>query len=223
MKLTRLLCLAALCGFLATPLTAEDTKKEADTKKAKDKSAEKKDEAKKDGGEKKDGDKKDEKKPKLRQVKVKDVVFKIPEGWKEEKPKSRMRAAQFAIPNAKGDKGKTELAVFVMPGGGSFAQNLPRWTREFKAATLKVKAHKGKCPQGEYTITELTGTHVGSSFAPRPTPIEDGAMVTLILSKEGRAPYYLKMSGPAKTVKEATAALRRALDADAKKEKPVEL
>lgn len=212
MKLTRLLCLAALCGFLAAPLTAEDTKK-ADAKK--DKPAAK-DEAKKE-------DKKEEKKPKLRQVKVKDVVFKIPEGWKEEKPKSRMRAAQFAIPNAKGDKGKTELAVFVMPGGGSFAQNLPRWTREFKAATLKVKAHKGKCPQGEYTITELTGTHVGSSFAPRAEPIENGAMVTLILVKEGRAPYYLKMSGPAKTIKEATTALRRALDADAKKEKPVEL
>ena len=106
MKLTRLLCLAALCGFLAAPLTAEDTKKDA-----KDKPAAK-DEAKK--ADKKDGDKKEEKKPKLRQVKVKDVVFKIPEGWKEEKPKSRMRAAQFAIPNAKGDKGKTELAVFVL-------------------------------------------------------------------------------------------------------------
>lgn len=216
MKLTRLLCLAALCGFLAAPLTAEDTKKET-----KDKPAAKKDEAKKED-KKKDGDKKEEK-PKLRQVKVKDVVFKIPEGWKEEEPKSKLRAAQFAIPNAKGDKGKTELAVFVMPGGGSFAQNLPRWTREFKAATLKVKAHKGECPQGEYTITELTGTHVGSSFAPRAEPIENGAMVTLILVKEGRAPYYLKMSGPAKTIKEAATALRRALDADAKKEKPVEL
>ena len=104
MKLTRLLCLAALCGFLAAPLTAEDTKKTDAKKVAKDKPVAKDDAKKED---KKDGDKKEEKKPKLRQVKVKDVVFKIPEGWKEEKPKSRMRAAQFAIPNAKGDKGKT--------------------------------------------------------------------------------------------------------------------
>lgn len=205
----RLLCLAALCGLIVAPLAAEDVKE-----KPNEKAAEKKGEG---------SVRKDEKKPKLRQVKVKDVVFKIPEGWKEEEPKSRMRAAQFAIPNAKGETVKTELAVFVMPGGGSFAQNLPRWTREFRAASLKVKAHKGVCPQGEYTITELTGVHVGSSFAPRKEPLENGAMVTLILSKEGRAPYYLKMSGPAKTVKAATAALRRALDADPKKEKPVEL
>lgn len=207
----RLLCLAVLCGFLATPLAAEDTKKTDKEKSSTENKDEKKD------------DKKNEKEPKLRQVKVKDVVFKIPEGWKEEEPTSRMRAAQFAIPQAKGDTVKTELAVFVMPGGGSFAQNLPRWTGEFKSETLKVKAHTGECPQGEYTVTELTGTHVGSSFAPRPEPLENGAMVTLILLKEGRAPYYLKMTGPAKTVKEATTALRRALDADVKKEKPLEL
>lgn len=206
-RAARLLCLVAILGILASPLSADD-KKEA---KKDDTKAEKKD------------DKKEAKKPKLRDVKIKDVVFKVPAGWKQEEPKSRMRAAQFAIPNAKGDTAKTELAVFVMPGGGSFTQNLPRWTREFKSGTLKVKAHTGKCPQGEYTITELTGTHVGSSFAPRPEPLEDGAMVTLILTKEGRAPYYLKMAGPAKTVKEATKALRRAIEADQKKEEPVEL
>jgi len=193
-----LLCLITLCGLLSAAVTAEETTQEA----AK---SEKKEE------------------PKLREVKVKDVVFKVPAGWKEEAPKSRMRAAQFAIPKAKGDSEKTELAVFVMPGGGTFAQNLPRWTREFRSGSLKVKAHKGKCPQGEYTITELTGVHVGSSFAPRPKPLEKGAMVTLILVKEGRAPYYLKMTGPANSVKEATKSLRRAIDADVKKEKPVEL
>lgn len=206
MILTRTLCLLALCGFLAAPLSGEDSK-------------EKKSDAK---AESKDG-KKDEKKPKLKEVKIRDIIFKVPEGWKEEKPKSRMRAAQFEIPKAKGDVERTELAVFVMPGGGSFAQNLPRWTGEFKSGTLKVKAHKGKCPHGEYTITELSGTHVGSSFARREEPLEKGAMVTLILIKEGRAPYYLKMTGPAKSVEAATKALRNSIDADAKKEKPVEL
>jgi len=194
----RQLCLIIFCGFLSTSVTTAGTAQET----ARSEKAEK---------------------PKLREVKVKDVVFKVPEGWKEEKPKSRMRAAQFAIPKAKGDAEKTELAVFVMPGGGTFAQNLPRWTREFRSGSLKVKAHKGKCPQGEYTITELTGVHVGSSFAPRPKPLENGAMVTLILLKDGRAPYYLKMTGPANSVKEATKSLRRAIDADVKKEKPVEL
>ena len=210
MTLTRVahvLCLAAVFGFVVSPLSAEDKKETKDD----DAKVEKKD------------DKKEEKKPKLRDVKIKDVVLKIPEGWKEEEPTSRMRAAQFAIPKAEGDTVGTELAVFVMPGGGSFTQNLPRWTGEFKSGTLKVKAHTGKCPQGEYTITELTGTHVGSSFAPRPEPLEDGAMVTLILTKEGRAPYYLKMAGPSKTVKEAAKALRIAIDADEKKEEPVEL
>ena len=194
----RQLCLIIFCGFLSTSVTTAGTAQET----ARSEKAEK---------------------PKLREVKVKDVVFKVPEGWKEEKPKSRMRAAQFAIPKAKGDAEKTELAVFVMPGGGTFARNLPRWTREFRSGSLKVKAHKGKCPQGEYTITELTGVHVGSSFAPRPKPLENGAMVTLILLKDGRAPYYLKMTGPANSVKEATKSLRRAIDADVKKEKPVEL
>ncbi|MFP6763569.1 MAG: hypothetical protein VB858_08125, partial [Planctomycetaceae bacterium] len=122
----RLLCLIALCGFLATTVTTTVTAEE--TEQAASKSQKK--EA-----------------PKLREVKVKDVIFKVPAGWKEETPKSRMRAAQFAIPQAKGDSEKTELAVFIMPGGGTFAQNLPRWTREFRSGSLKVKAHKGKCPQ----------------------------------------------------------------------------
>ncbi|MBI1313637.1 hypothetical protein GC176_20285 [bacterium] len=172
-----------------------------------------------------DDAKPDEKKAELKLVKVeaRDITLEVPETWKEEKPQSRLRLTQFALPKAEGDTEETELAVFVFPGGGTIEQNLPRWVSEFDRSTLKVKTTKGLSPQGQYVVGDLSGTHVGSSFNRRPKPLENGRVIGIILMPEGKPYYYLKVTGPNKSVEAAAKALRRAIGADIEKEEKLEV
>jgi hypothetical protein len=62
-----------------------------------------------------------------------------PADWKEEKPSSSMRMAQFKLPAAEGDKDGAELAVFKMTASGSVDQNLERQRAKFLPAQGKDK------------------------------------------------------------------------------------
>ena len=161
--------------------------------------------------------------PKLVKVAARDITLEIPESWKEEKPQSRLRLTQFALPKAEGDTEKAELAVFVFPGGGTIEQNLPRWVNEFERSTLKVKTTKGTSSQGPYVVGDLTGTHRGSSFSRRPKPLENGRIIGIILMPKGKPFYYLKVTGPNKSVEAAAKALRKAIGADIAKEEKLEI
>jgi hypothetical protein len=161
--------------------------------------------------------------PKLVKVTARDITLEVPESWKEEKPQSRLRLTQFALPKAEGDTENTELAVFVFPGGGTIEQNLPRWVSEFNRSTLKVKTTKGNSSQGPYVVGDLSGTHVGSSFSRRPKPLENGRVIGVILMPEGKPYYYLKITGPEKSVEAAAQALRKAIGADIEKEEKLEV
>ncbi|MHC4880816.1 MAG: hypothetical protein ACYTGL_30550 [Planctomycetota bacterium] len=167
----------------------------------------------------------EEKKAEAKLVKVtaRDIALEVPVSWKEEKPKSRLRLTQFALPKAEGDTEKTELAVFVFPGGGTIEQNLPRWVREFDPQGLKVKTTKGTSSQGPYVVGDLSGTHRGSSFARRPKPLQNGRIIGIILMPEGKPYYYLKVTGPNKSVEAAAKALRRSIGADVEKEEKLEV
>jgi hypothetical protein len=166
-------------------------------------------------------DKKDE--PKLVKVEARDITLEIPETWKQQPPSNRLRLTQFLLPQVDGDDEKTELVISAFPGGGTIEQNLPRWVGEFDRAGLKVKTTKGTSPQGPYVVGDLTGTHRGSSFARRQKPLENGRVLTIILMPEGKAFYYLKVTGPDKSVEAAAKALRRAIGADIEKEEKLEV
>lgn len=161
--------------------------------------------------------------PKRVKVTARDIVLEIPETWKEQKPESRLRLTQFALPKAEGDSEPAELAVFVFPGGGTIEQNLPRWVREFDPQGLKVKTTKGTSSQGPYVVGDLTGTHRGSSFNRRPRPLENGRVLAIILMPEGKPYYYLKVTGPNKSVEAVAEDLRRAIGADIKKEEKLDI
>src|SRR4051812_10506198 len=58
-----------------------------------------------------------------------------PADWKEESPSSNMRAYQFKLPKAEGDKEDAELALFFFKGGsGTVDQNLERQRKKFEPA-----------------------------------------------------------------------------------------
>jgi hypothetical protein len=162
-------------------------------------------------------------KQKTREVKIDDITLAVPEDWKQTPPSSNLRKAQFEIPAAERDREPTELVVFFFGGAsGTFAQNHERWRGEFDPRGLRIKLTQGESPQGDYVVADLRGTHVGSAFARRPQPLEDARMLMLVLTVEGKGPYYLKATGPEKTIASIETSLRTAIGADPEKEKEYE-
>jgi gluconolactonase len=158
---------------------------------------------------------------KTHDVKVKDITMTVPESWKQQEPTNKLRLTQFVIPKSEGDKEPTELVVSSFAGGG-VDQNLPRWTGEFASEGRGVKLTSGKAKQGEYILADVTGTHIGTAFARRPQPLEDARLLAIVLTVEtgeGKQIYYLKMTGPKKSVTDAAEALRTAIGAKLKEEK----
>lgn len=164
---------------------------------------------------------KEKPKQKLREEKIRDITLKVPESWKRVEVPNRLknlRAAQFEVPKAEGDKETVHLIISNFRGGGGGVDpNIKRWRGEFQ--DLKIKLTRGKSKQGEYVFADLSGTHVGSSFRRRPKPLEDARMLGVVLAVEKKGIYFLKMTGPKKTIKQAEKAFRASFGANAKKEK----
>ncbi len=156
-------------------------------------------------------------------VEVKDLTLTVPEGWKQTKPASSLRLAQFEIPTAKGDSEAAQLAIFSFPGGGGGVKgNLPRWLGEFKTDGRKVVLKEGKGSQGAYVLADIKGEHIGTSFRRRPKPLKDGRLLGAIVTIEGKGIYFLKLVGQDATIEAAAKDFRAAIGADAKKEKDYE-
>ena len=106
----------------------------------------------------------DKKKPakeaKPRVVKLRDITLSVPADWKQEKPRSNLRAGQFSLPPVKGDKDAAELAIFFFGGtGGGADANIRRWIGQFQAEGRKMKVLSGESSQGPYLLLDLTGTY----------------------------------------------------------------
>jgi hypothetical protein len=132
-----------------------------------------------------------------------------PAGWKQkELPPGSMRAAQFALPKADGDKEDADLALFVFPGGaGTPKQNLDRQLAKFLDSGRTVK--DGKVPVGpvEATYQDITGTYKKKPFPMSQdfTPVSDYRQLYVLFEKDGKQ-YYLTLLGPKATVEKHRAA-----------------
>ncbi len=169
---------------------------------------------------------KDEAAPK--EVKIEDLTLKIPASWKQQPPANKLRLAQFLIPPAEGDEHPTELVISSFPGGGGgIDANLKRWTDQFAADGRKVKITSGKSPQGNYVAHNVTGTYLYSAGGPfaggkkelRP----DHRSISVILTIENKANYFIRLTGTEKAVNAAADALRTSFGGNAKEEKDYEI
>jgi len=129
-----------------------------------------------------------------------------PADWKEEKPSSQMRMAQFKLPAAEGDKDGAELAVFKMTASGSVDQNLERQRAKFLPAQgkdkLDEKKDTTKVGAVEAVYQDISGIYKKkeSPMAEKFTPIPGHRQLYVLFdSKEGDS-YYLVLLGPEKTV-----------------------
>jgi gluconolactonase len=150
-------------------------------------------------------------------VTVDKLKFTVPRAWKQEEPSNSLRLAQFKIPAVKGDAEPAELVVSP-PIGGTARQNIERWIAQFEPAGRTSKMTKGTSPQGEYLFVELSGTFKkpdGPPILGRSKPAPGYRMYGVILTVKGGGNYFLKLTGPDKTVAAQSEALRTAFGAKA--------
>jgi hypothetical protein len=156
------------------------------------------------------------------------IKLTVPETWKQKEATSRFRLAQFSIPKVAGDPEDAEFVVYFFGagGGGGPAANLDRWINQFQPLERKVKLTSGKSQQGEYILADVTGTWrkpIGPMIAQKTVEMPNARVLSVILTGKDQSNYFLRLTGPEKTVSGNVDALRAAIGADAKAEKEYKL
>lgn len=166
--------------------------------------------------------------PNTVKVDVKGLTLYLPKTWKTQETTSNMRIAQYEIPAVEGDKENAELLVYYFGsrGAGPIDANLNRWIGQFGAQERTAKASRSQSAQGNYVMINITGTYNKTVGPPvqRKTEAKAGSrMIGVIIDTSEAGPFYLKLSGPDKTVAASADALRAAFGGNAKTEKPYEI
>jgi gluconolactonase len=164
---------------------------------------------------------------KAEKVEIQDITLEIPADWKQEAPSNKLRLAQFKVGPADGDKEAAEMVVSSFGGGGGGVDaNLQRWIKQFAPEGRKVAVTTGDCPQGKYTLSDLSGTYnkpIGPPIAGKSEPVKGYRSIGVILQVADKGVYFLKLTGPEKTVKKAIAAFRSSFGGNAEKEEKYEV
>jgi hypothetical protein len=143
-------------------------------------------------------------------VKLGKLASQAPAAWKQEKPASRFRLYQFRLPRAEKDKADAELTVFFFGegSGGTAEANVKRWKSMFQAPAGKSlddvsKVETFKVSGAEVTYLDVQGTYLEKfpPFAPNPKTIRrpQYRLLGAVVECEG-GPYFIRLTGPARTV-----------------------
>ena len=169
----------------------------------------------------------DAKKIETVEVKLKDLVLNLPKDWEASDTVSSMRLATYNIPAADGDKEKGELAISTFGGdGGGVAANLERWVGQFDAEGRDVVIKKGIVGENTYHIATISGTYqksVGPPILRKTQAAKDYSMLGAIVQVKGKGVYFLKLTGPAATVKAQEETLRAAFGSKSEGEEDYEI
>ncbi|MEI8020843.1 MAG: SMP-30/gluconolactonase/LRE family protein [Schlesneria sp.] len=173
-------------------------------------------------------DKKDTEKDDVKEVVIKAIKLNVPASWKQEEPSNNLRLAQFKIPPVEGDKPATELVISSFGGdGGGVDQNFKRWIDQFTAEGRKLKMSSGECEQGKYYVNDISGTYLQSTGGPfaggKKTPMPGYRSLSIVLAVPEKGVYFLRLTGPEKTVTAAADAFRKSFNGNASKEAEYEL
>ena len=164
--------------------------------------------------------------PSTKIVKAGELTLRVPEAWRSEPIRSNSnfspRKAHLKIPRVDGDKEDADLIVSFFAGGaGPVDANIARWTNAFQSAGRKVKVTTGKSTEGEYVLVDTRGTWnkpIGPMQPGQKTEVvpNSRALGVIFTTNVG---YYVRLTGPEKTVSANVDAFRAAFGADAKTEK----
>jgi hypothetical protein len=140
------------------------------------------------------------------------LAFTAPKAWQTRATSSTMRVAEFIVPRAAGDPEDAEVIIYFFGGsGGSVEANVDRWVGQMQQTD--GSASKDKAMRGTQTVNglkvstvDVSGTYIAEV---RPGATErhnkPGFRLRAAVVETPRGPYYIKMTGPAKTVAAADA------------------
>jgi hypothetical protein len=132
------------------------------------------------------------------------LTFTRPAAWKDRAPASSMRVAEFVVPRASGDSEDADVIVYYFGGGGgSVEANLQRWTTQVQSSQEPVRT-TATVNGLKLTSLDVTGTYVAET---RPGSNEHfnkpGFRMRATVVETPKGPYFIKLTGPARTVDEA--------------------
>jgi hypothetical protein len=135
------------------------------------------------------------------------LTFTKPTTWTDRAAASSMRVAEFVVPKASGDSEDAEVIVYYFGGGGgSVDANLQRWTTQFQSTKDPVRT-TATVNGLKLTSLDVSGTYVAET---RPGSAEHynkpGYRMRATVIETPKGPYFIKLTGPAKTVDSAGAA-----------------
>ena len=135
------------------------------------------------------------------------LTFTKPAAWTDRAAASSMRVAEFIVPRASGDSEDAEVIVYYFAGGGgSVEANLQRWTSQVQSTKDPVRTTT--TVNGlKLTSLDVSGTYVAEM---RPGSAEHynkpGYRMRATVVETPKGPYFIKLTGPARTVDGAGAA-----------------
>jgi len=140
------------------------------------------------------------------------LTFTKPPAWTDRAAGSSMRVAEFVVPRAPGDTEDAELIVYYFGGGGgSVDANLQRWTSQFQSTKDPVRT-TATVNGLKLTSLDVSGTYVAEM---RPGSAEHynkpGYRMRATVVETPKGPYFIKLTGPAKTIDSAGAAFEQFL------------
>lgn len=137
-----------------------------------------------------------------------DLRFKAPDGWTTEEPSGKMRAAQYKLPKAEGDKDDASLVLYYFGAnqGGTPQANIDRWIGQIKqpdGSDSKSKAKTDALTVNGLKVTtvDVTGTYT-AEMAPGSQTFhnDDNYRLRAAVIETPKGNYYVKLTGPAKTI-----------------------
>jgi hypothetical protein len=149
------------------------------------------------------------------------LAYTAPAAWHTRPAASTMRVAEFVVPKAAGDPEDAEVIIYFFGGnaGGGVDANIDRWIGQLTQPDGSPSKDKAKRETQtinglKVTMVDVSGTYVAEV---RPGATEHynkpDFRVRAAVVETPRGPYYIKMTGPARTVAAADDDFRKFLAA----------
>ena len=144
------------------------------------------------------------------------LVFDPPKDWVVGTPTSSMRKAQYRLPRVAGDAEDAECVVYFFGdmGGGNVEANIDRWCSQFEQPDGRDS--KSVLERSERTVSgmavhdvKLSGTYVAETAPGSGERVnKPGFELRVAIVASDHGDYFVKLVGPAATVRHHDAAFR---------------
>jgi hypothetical protein len=127
-------------------------------------------------------------------------VLTASKAWTRKQPKIDIILAEFSLPRAEGDPADGRLTVTV--AGGSVAENIDRWRKQFGDKPEKESQDKIDVSGVPITLVDFSGTYQGGAMPgmmAAAAELPHYRMLGAIFDLDGQL-HFLKCYGPAKTI-----------------------